>query len=101
MDIKISWFDKQFNVALANPGKEPFLEVKGCRIVKNDSGEFISWPSTKNEKTGKYWKHVYGSNEFSAVVLKKAKESQPTEKQEAKKSPVGGGFDDVDDDIPF
>lgn len=111
MNITIKWFTDSkypsFNVSLSNQGKEPFLEIKGCRIVKSKDGspsgfdEFVAWPSTKNEKTQKYWNHVYASREFADVVLKKAKQSQPTEKQEVKKSSDGGGFEDIDSDIPW
>jgi DNA-binding cell septation regulator SpoVG len=63
----------QFNVCLASgEGKEPFLTIKGCRIVEGSKGPFISWPATKNEKTGKYWNHVYGSDAFAAEVMKEA-----------------------------
>ncbi len=85
MEISIKWFDgayPSFNVALASKaGNEPFLEIKSCRIVQGKEGEFVSTPSTKNEKTGKYWNHAYFSKDFAAVVLEKAKESQPKQQQ--------------------
>lgn len=81
MEITIKWFDGKypsFNVCLASqPGKDPFIEIKGCRVASGKEGDFVGWPATKNEKSGKYWNHVYASNEFAKVVLKKAKESQP------------------------
>lgn len=99
MNIEIKWFDGKypsFNVALSSvEGKDPFLEVKGCRIVEGKDGEFVSTPSTKNEKTGKYWNHAYFSKDFSAVVLEKAKECQP------RASKVSPKKDDFHDDIPW
>ena len=101
MEISIEWFDGKypsFNVSLTSKeGKYPFLVIKGCRIAQGTKGEFIGWPATKNQQTGKYWNHVYGSDEFAAVVLKKAKESQPAEDD---KEPPRSSFDDSLD-IPF
>ena len=103
MEISIKWFDGQypsFNVALASkPGNEPFLEVKSCRIVEGKDGEFVSTPSTKNEKSGKYWNHAYFSKDFAAVVLEKAKESQPQKTQPKQASKANDNFDS--DNIPF
>lgn len=80
MKISVEWLAgkyPQFNVSLAGgEGKEPFLVIKGCRIVSGSKGEFVSWPSTKNEKTGKYWNHVYASEAFASAVLAEAKKSQ-------------------------
>ena len=85
----------QFNVSLASAeGKEPFLTVKGCRIVDGTKGEFVSWPATKNEKTGKYWNHVWASDAFNAAVLQAAKDAAP-KPANRKPAPV------EDDDIPF
>lgn len=108
MEISIKWFDGQypsFNVGVASKaGNEPFVEIKGCRIVQGKDGEFMATPSTKNEKTGKYWNHAYFSKDFAAVVLEKAKESQP-KKQEIetysnglRNVSTGDGFDS---DCPF
>jgi DNA-binding cell septation regulator SpoVG len=100
MDIRIEHFagDKpQFNVALASaPGKEPFLTVKGCRIVDGSKGPFVSWPATKNQSTGKYWNHVWASEAFAAAVLAKAQESQPRQAPRRAAAPDTGM-----DDIPF
>jgi hypothetical protein len=80
-----------FNVELRkDESSEPFLEIKGCRIANGSKGEFLSWPSTKNETTGKYWNHAYASDAFAAHVLKLAKESLPV--------PV---VEDDDDSVPF
>jgi len=62
-----------FNVCLSSKeGTEPFLTIKGCRIAEGSKGKFVSWPSTKNEKTGKYWNHVYANEKFAQAVLDKA-----------------------------
>lgn len=108
MHISIEHFDgkyPQFNVSLhTNEGPEPFLVIKGCRIVSGSKGDFVSWPATKNEGTGKYWSHVYGSDAFSAAVLEKAQRNKPAAppRQAPKPAPAGSGFDDMQDDsIPF
>lgn len=97
MNIIISWHGDQFNVNLASKeGKEPFLQVKGCRIVQGSNGPFVSWPSTKNANTGKWWSHAYASEEFNAVVLEKAQASQPRQE-----TPQRGRRQDDEDPIPF
>lgn len=92
MKISIEHFagkHPQFNVALSSgEGKEPFITIKGCRIVSGQNGDFISWPATKNQDTGKYWNHVWASEGFAAAVLAEAKKGQ---KPKA----------DPDDDVPF
>jgi DNA-binding cell septation regulator SpoVG len=96
MEIEIKHFNDQFNVHLSSKaGAEPFLEIKGCRIANGKNGPFVSWPSTKNQQTGKYWQHVYSSEKFSAAVLEKAQASMP--KQGGRQAPAGGD----DSDIPF
>lgn len=80
MNVLITWHGDQFNVELASKeGMEPFISVKGCRIVEGSKGPFVSYPATKNEKTGKWWSHVWASEKFSAVVLEKAMESRQSE----------------------
>jgi hypothetical protein len=67
-----------FNVNLhSKEGADPFLVVKGCRIVNGSKGEFVSGPATKNEKTGKYWNHTYFGEKFSEEVLRLAKVAKP------------------------
>lgn len=81
MKVEVKWFNDNFNVALSSAeGKEPFLEIKGARIVDGKNGPFVSWPSKKLD-SGKYWNHVYGSEQFNAVVLSKAEESRPTRQE--------------------
>lgn len=111
MKITIKHFPGQypsFNVSLANEGKEPFIEIKGCRIVNGNNGEFVSWPSRKKDD-GTYWNHIYASNDFNAAVLQKAKAGQ-TQQYPAPKQPAPhpaqqqphSGFEDMSDDIvPF
>jgi hypothetical protein len=100
MNVTVKWFNDNFNVILASKdGAEPFLEVKGCRIVDGKNGPFVSWPSKKNEQTGKYWNHVYGSEKFNAVVLSKAQASMPSQK--APQRSRAAASDDQDMDVPF
>lgn len=81
MHIAIDWFTSgkypQFNVALASAeGREPFLTVKGCRIVDGSKGRFVSWPATKQD-SGKYWNHVWASEAFGDAVLQAADKARP------------------------
>lgn len=98
MEINVKWFGDNFNVNLSSkPGEEEFLSIKGCRIVDGTKGFFVSWPATKNQSTGKYWNHVWGSERFNAVVLSKAQASIP-KAPARRQEPAGSG--DIDD-IPF
>ena len=94
MNITIEHFDGKypsFNVNMASKeGAEPFLVIKGCRIVNGNKGDFVSFPATKNEKTGKYWSHVYANERFSNEVLRLALAQKP------KAAPV-----EDDSEIPF
>ena len=103
MHVSIKHFPGQypsFNIALHNAeGAEAFLEIKGCKIVNGSNGPFVSYPSRKDEKTGKYWSHVYSGEKFNAHVLKLAQVEAP--KPAPKPAPAGSGFDDMSDDIPF
>lgn len=101
MHISIEWFAgkyPQFNLSLASAeGREPFLVVKGCCIVDGSKGPFVSWPATKNEKTGKYWNHCYASEPFAAAVLAEAEKTQPREEAPRGRAPAA-----IDDsDVPF
>lgn len=101
MKIICTWSETskwpRFDVELVSKeGSDPFIKIRGCGLMKKkaDNSEFVSWPSTKNETTNKYWNHVYGSEAFNAAVLAEAKKSQPQQK------PVGGhGFEDMKDDV--
>lgn len=77
MNVTVKWFNDNFNVILSSKeGKPPFLEIKGCRIANGSNGPFVSYPSKKLD-SGKYWNHVYASEEFNQVVLEKAQASRP------------------------
>ena len=103
MHINIEHHDKSFNVALSSKqGADPFLVVKGCRIVDGQKGRFVSWPSKKLD-SGKYWNHCFSSDAFSAAVIKAHDESipKPAAKKSAAAAASTGFVDDMDDDIPF
>jgi len=101
MHISIEHIDGKypsFNVNLHGAeGAEPFLVVKGCRIVEGQKGPFVSGPATKNA-AGKYWNHTYMGEKFQAAVLAKAQQSKPKPQPRASQ---GSGFEDMDNDIPF
>ena len=82
----------EFTVHLASKeGADPFLSIRGVRIVKGSKGDFLSWPAKKLD-SGKYWNHCWASDKFAAAVMEEARASQP--EQEEKNAPV-------DDDLPF
>lgn len=93
MHISIEFHGDQFNVNLSSKeGAEAFLSIKGCRLVNGSKGEFVSYPATKNQKTGKYWSHVWGSERFNAAVLEKVQASMPQQRRQSR---------DDDDSAPF
>jgi hypothetical protein len=102
--ITCEWFTgayPQFNVSLASSeGKEPFLTIKGCRIVNGAKGKFVSAPSTKNENTGKWWSHAWFSEGFNVAVLEAAEASMPKQDTRTLAQRRGGPVDD-DSSVPF
>ncbi len=102
MQITIEHHNDQFNVVLASAaGKEPFLTVKGCRLVSGRNGDFVSWPARKLE-SGKYWQHCYASEAFNAAVLAAVRESKPAApKQRPRDEQWRAGAADDDGLPPF
>lgn len=102
MKITCEWFpgqNPQFNMSLASAeGREPFLVVKGARIVPGKNGPFISWPSRKKDD-GTYWNHVWSSEAFSQAVLEEAMRSQP--KQDTRTHGEQRRGATADPEIPF
>ena len=100
MHIGIEWFttgNPQFNVSIASaPDREPFIVIKGCRIFSGKDGDFVSWPATKNDKTGKWWNHVYASPAFATKVLEEAQSTQPKQAPAKSRRSV-----DDPDSVPF
>lgn len=35
------------------------VSIYGCSIIDGRNGSFISWPSRKDEKSGKFYKYAY------------------------------------------
>lgn len=93
MHIQVKWFDNQFNVELySKPNGDPFLTIKGCRIVNGNKGEFVSWPATKNQNTGKFWNHAYASEAFAQHVLDEAHKARLTQRQNSRGDDDGAPF---------
>lgn len=95
-----------FNIGLhSKQGSEAFISIKGCKIVNGQNGAFVRYPSRKNEQTGKYWNHVWGSENFNAEVLRLAQESAPAAPQPPPRQapqqrtapPASSGFDDMNE----
>lgn len=96
MEITVKWFNDSFNVGLASKaGAEEFLSIKGCRIKEYDGKTFVGFPAQKNEKTGKWWNHVWASDKFQSAVIEKALEGRPNNPRSNPAPP------DEDSDIPF
>ncbi len=108
MEIKIEHFDGQypsFNIMLhQGQNAEPFLVIKGCKIIEGQNGPFVSYPARKQDN-GKYWNHVYGGELFNEAVIKKAREGKeqrrPPPPRQAAPKQAPPGFDNPDDSIPF
>lgn len=102
MKITCEHFDGKypsFNVNLASKeGAAPFLTIKGCRIIDGSKGQFVSWPATKNEKTGKYWQHCYASEPFTAAVIEEARKGFTDTRTLAERRPKPPV---VDEDVPW
>lgn len=93
MKITVEHKERDFNVALSSKdGAEPFLIIRGCRVVDGSKGRFVSWPSRKTE-AGKWWSHCYSSDAFTQAVLKEYDATVP-------KAPTGDKAY-ADQDIPF
>ena len=100
MNVTITWHGDNFNVELASKeGAEAFLSIKGCRLIDGQKGPFVSYPSRKNEQTGKWWSHVWGSEKFNAVVLSKAQATMP--KQQPRQLRASSGSREDSDAVPF
>lgn len=109
MEIGIKWFDGKypsFNIELSSSaGKDPFITIKSCSLREHNGKEFVSFPSKKMD-SGKYWNHVYASDDFQRVIIEKAKESMPKQQKPKVETYEGGlrqpsgAFDDFDD-LPF
>lgn len=102
MKITIEHHERDFNITLASKeGVQPFLTIKGCRVVDGQKGQFVSFPSKKLD-SGKYWNHVYASDAFQAAVLEAFNSTKPAKPAKAKdeawqaRQPAP-----VEDDIPF
>lgn len=94
MNIEIEWHNDQFNVNLSSKeGRDAFLSIKGCRIVSGAKGDFVSYPARKQDN-GKWWNHVWGSEEFNRAVLEKAQQAAPRSAPRRRQ-------DDDNSDVPF
>ena len=91
MRIEIEHRERDFNVSLATK-EEPFITIKGCRVVDGSKGRFVSWPAKKLD-SGKYWNHVWASEAFQAAILEAYDASQPKQQPNRRQR--------EEDDLPF
>lgn len=100
MKISCQWFTGErpsFNVLLASKeGAEPFLTIKGCRIVDGRNGKFVSWPATKKKGGDGYWQHVYSSEGFTVAVIEAAEASMPKQDTRTHAERKRAPMDDLD-----
>lgn len=100
MEVKVEWKEGKypsFNVMVSSQaGKDPFITIRGCKIIQGQKGEFVSYPARKQDD-GKYFNYIYCTDVFNRIVLEKANTSKPVESKPTR----GSGFDDMADDVPF
>lgn len=86
-----------FDVALTTrTDEDPFLIVRGCRVMDGSKGRFISWPAKKLD-SGKWWNHVRSSDAFTEAVLRELDASEPPKRTLAERKRPSHD----DSDIPF
>lgn len=104
MHMTVKWFEGKypsFNLNLHSAEDRPeFLSIKGCRIMNGQNGPFVAYPSTKNDSTGKYWNHCWGSEQFNGKVLELAMKTQPQQAPAPAKQSSQPPADDFED-LPF
>ena len=106
MQVKVQWIDGQypsFNVMVSSKeGIDPFITIKGCDIKTGINGEFIGYPSKKTAE-GKYFRFMYGSDKFNAVVMEQAKLAKPERSinEPTRRGKTTDILDDIPDDIQF
>jgi DNA-binding cell septation regulator SpoVG len=90
-----------YDVMLASAeGREPFLTIKDCKLIEGSKGQFVGFPSRKDDKD-KWWPMVYGSDGFQAEVIRAMNAAEPpktdprTIAERRPKPPV------VDEDFPW
>jgi DNA-binding cell septation regulator SpoVG len=85
-------------------GKEPFLEIKDCKLIDGSKGQFVGFPARKDDKD-KWWPMVYASDGFQAEVIKvmNAATVRPTDtrtlSERRPKPPTS--LADMVDDVPW
>jgi DNA-binding cell septation regulator SpoVG len=85
---------QSFNINLhSKEGADAFLVIRDCRMVEHQKGRFISFPAKKNEKTDKWWNHVWASDAFQESVKDIYDAMQP--KPKIKTAPVEDDLSDV------
>lgn len=103
MKTKIDWKEGKypsFDISLGTDEGEAFMTIKGCSIKEYQGKKFIGFPAKKNDQTGKWWSHVWASDEFQAAIIAKAEKARPVEK-DTHTAAKANAFNDMDDDIPF
>ena len=85
-----------FRVNIASKeGAEPFLTIKGCKMIDGQKGRFISFPAKKNEKTDKWYAHVWASDKFQDAIKDAYDDAMPKPAARVEQKNID------DDSVPF
>ena len=80
-------------------GRDPFLEVKDCKLIEGSKGRFVGFPARKDDKD-KWWPYLYASEAFQAEIIKAmdaATPKQDTRTLAERKKPT---LTEMPDDLP-
>lgn len=101
MKLTVEIFDGKypsFNLNLhSKEGAEPFLTLKGLRMVEGNKGRFVSMPAKKLD-SGKYYNHAWASDAFQDAIKAAWDAARP--KPEPKREEQGA-IADMADDVPW
>lgn len=77
MKLTIDHTEFGFNLNLCNDKAEPFLTIKGCKIVQGPKGFFVSFPA-KQTQQGKWFNHCWASDNFQKAVIAEYEKTKQT-----------------------
>ena len=79
-------------------GREPFLEIKDCKLIEGRNGPFVGFPARKDDKN-KWWPMVYASDAFQVEIIKAMHAAETDKRTHAERKRATQTA--IDDDIPF
>jgi hypothetical protein len=95
-----------YTIKLASgEGREPFLELKDCKVIEGSKGRFVGFPARKEDKGGvtKYWPYMYASEAFQIELIKAmdAATPKPDTRTHGERTGRRVAQDDDDSSVPF